>query len=198
MRHCVPKIVLAGTLLTLTACGGGGGYSPPSGGGSNTGSTLPPPVGPLSIGLALPTGLIGIETDPTYGAVAGFTQTVFSQTLAFQTGTTITIRNLSSNTQHTLGVLSTTGFTPSAPALAASGGSTIAAGYSSGSINAGASVSATLGAAGVYYIGCAYHYANAPGGMRTALNVTAAANPTPGPTATPPPPSNGGGGYGGY
>jgi len=186
---------LAALAVSLAACGGGaaGGYSPP---GTTGGTTSSPPTGVSSftIGFALPDGTIGVVKDPTFGTVGGYTQNVYSQTIAFPPGTVVTLRNLSTSTDHTLNVLSTTGF-PAAPSLptTASGGTALTAGYTSGTIHGGQSVSVTLSTPGVYYIGCAYHYMDAIS-MRDVIQVSSSA--VPGPQATPQP-SSGGGGFGG-
>lgn len=192
MRYKIREIVLVIAACALSACGGGGGgsYSPPSGGGGG-GPTGPQSLPPQTIGLSLPSGLIGVENDPTFGAVGGYTQTVYSQTLAFQTGTTVTIQNLG-GVPHTLNVLSTTAFPANGPTTTAASGTTLGTGFATGPINPGATVTAMLGAIGTYFLGCAFHYANAPGGMRTALIVTGTANPQPGPQATPGPATTGG------
>jgi plastocyanin len=110
--------------------------------------------------------------------------------LAFAPGTTVTIKNLSSTTAHTLNVLSTSSF-PASPTLSttASGSSSLDANYTSGSIAPGGTVTVTLSNPGTYYIGCAYHYMTSPS-MRDVLLVSA--NATPGPQATPQPTSGGG------
>lgn len=183
----------------LAACGGGGGgssgsgYTPPGGGVSST----PPPggVGTNTIGISLPSGAIGTVKDPTYGVVGGYTQTVYSQVLAFPVGTTVTLKNLSSTTPHTLNVLSTSAFPANpTPSTSASGSSSLDGSYASGSISPGGSVTVTLATAGTYYIGCAYHYFNSPS-MRDVLVV---GNATPGPQATPQAGSSGTPGPGGY
>ncbi len=185
---------LAALAVSLAACGGGaaGGAAPPG----STGTTSSPPTGvsSLTIGFALPDGTIGVVNDPTFGTVGGYTQNVYSQAIAFPPGTVVTIRNLSTSTDHTLNVLSTTGF-PAAPSLptTASGGTTLAAGYTSGTLHGGQSASITLANAGTYYIGCAYHYMDAIS-MRDVIQVSASA--VPGPQATPQP-TAGGGGLGG-
>ncbi|HEV2260932.1 MAG TPA: hypothetical protein VGR69_01420 [Candidatus Rubrimentiphilum sp.] len=176
---------LATVAVSLAACGGGygggSGYTAPGGGTTGT----PTGVGSFTIGFALPDGTIGQVNDPTFGKVGGYTQNVYSQTIAFPPGTTVTLRNLSAATDHTLNVLSTTGF-PASPTLStnASGGSTLAAGYSSGTVHGGGTLSLLLANAGTYYIGCAYHYMDAVS-MRDVIQVNAAA--TPGPQATPQP-----------
>lgn len=196
MNKQVLAVCLAVTAM-LPACGGGGstGGTLPGNGG-NGGGNGPSGVGPLTIGFALPDGTIGTVNTPPFGVVGGYTQSVYSQTLAFPPGTVLKLQNLSSSTPHTLNVLSTTAF-PVSPALstAASGGSTLAMGYASGAIAPGSSVSVTLGAAGTYYIGCGFHYNDAVS-MRDVIQV--ASNATPGPQATPQPDTGGGIGGGKY
>jgi plastocyanin len=195
--------VLAGGILALAACGGGGGgggssYTPPSASGSP--SYTPPPVtNSTTISMGLPTGL-GVENDPTWGSVGGYSQSQYSQVLAFPVGTVVTIHNSSTSLQHTLNVIGTVNAPPVSwpanPSLStsASGGSTLSTSYASGSIAPGGSVTVTLSTAGTYLIACAYHYASNQ--MRDILEVSNSA--TPGPQATPPPVSGGGGGgYGG-
>jgi plastocyanin len=190
MRIKFPQIALVIAALALSACGGGGSggggggsYTPPAtGGGSGSQGTLQN-LPAQTIGISLPSGVIGVENDPTFGQIGGFTQTIYSQTLAFQTGTTVTLENLGS-APHTLNVLSTTAFPAAGPATTtASGGTVITTGYASGPLSPGATITATLGAIGTYFIGCAFHYLPAPQ-MRSALIVTAAPNPVPGPQAT--------------
>lgn len=180
-------------VATLAACGGGYGggsnaYTPP---GSSPGA--PPGVGAMTIGFALPTGQIGTVNTP-FGMIGGYTQSVYSQVIAFPPGTTVTLRNLSSNTPHTLNVLSMSSF-PANPTLdtTASGGTTLSSTYRSGTLNAGATASLTLATAGTYYIGCAFHYMNTPS-MRGIIEVSSSA--TPGPQGSPPP-GMGSGGAGG-
>lgn len=177
----------------VAACGGYGGggsnYSPPGGGGGSGG---PPPVGTMTIGFALPSGAIGTVNTP-FGVIGGYTQQVYSQVIAFPTGTTVTLKNLSSNTQHTLNVLSMTGFTSNNLETTASGGDVLAAGFRSGAINGGGTMSLKLTNAGTYFVGCAFHYTSSPS-MRGVIEVSSSA--TPGPSGTPPP--NTGGGGGGY
>ena len=185
--------------LALAACGGGGGGGGYGGGGGG-GMNPPPPtgVGANTIGVSLPTSTIGVENDPTWGVVGGFTQSVRSQVLAFPVGATITITNLSSGTVHTLNVVGTSGGPPpSWPAGAggatASGGGVLSSTYASGNLNPGASVAVMLSNPGTFLIGCSYHYVSNT--MRTVLQVSNSA--VPGPQATPPP-GGGGGGGGGY
>ncbi len=192
MKRLLPPIaVLVGALLS--ACGGGGGgaaapvavttVSP------STGPTTAPTAAPQVITMALPGGsAIGTETDPTFGLIGGYTESVYSQVLAFVPNAQVMILNgqpTSNATPHTLNVLSTASF-PASPTLTttASGGSTLAAGFQSGAINAGApAVGPITLTAGTYYIGCGFHYLS--NGMRTVLVVAAAA--TPGPQGTPVP-----------
>jgi hypothetical protein len=184
-------IFLAVVATALVAgCGGGS-----SGGGSMAPASVPVPTPtatavvtatPQEIIMSLPgsTG-IGTQTDPVYGAIAGYTEQTFSQVLGFVPGAQIMIVNGQSAAQatpHTLNVLSQTSF-PANPTLTqtASGGSTIAAGFQSGTVSAATTIGPFTLTAGLYYIGCGFHYLS--NGMRTVLNVAAAA--TPGPQATP-------------
>lgn len=189
MRSSFPAIALCAALLS--ACGGAGAYSPPA-----SAPAGPTDVPPLVIGLALPSGTIGIENDPVFGAVGGFTQQTYSQVLAFAPGTTVRIQNLSASTVHTLNVIGTVSGAPafpSAPLLSTAAAGTpgvLDASYASGNIAAGALSAPLTLTAGAYYLGCAYHYAG-PTNMRSVLVVSAGA--TPGPQATP---ASGSGGAG--
>lgn len=167
---------------SLAACGGGG---------SSSGA---PPVGPIATNpplstqqvviAALPTTVMGTRTDATFGPIGGYTQQTYSQVLGFAPGTQIMVQNGQTTTPHTLGVVSTTAFDAGgALSATASGGSTIQAGFNTGTIGAGAQAGPFTLVAGTYYLGCAFHYGNASS-MRTVLQV--AANATPGPQATPP------------
>jgi hypothetical protein len=186
--------LLAATMsLAVSACGGGGGSTPPAAPAAVSTATpvpaSPPTATPQEITMSLPgaTG-IGTQTDPTFGAIAGYTQQTYSQILAFVPGAQIMIVNgqaATSATPHTLNVLSQTAF-PASPTLGttANGGTTISAvGFSTGSVAAGTTIGPFTLAAGLYYIGCGFHYLS--NGMRTVLDVAAAA--TPGPQATPVP-----------
>jgi plastocyanin len=125
--------------------------------------------------------------DPFWNArLGGYTQQQFSQALGFPPGTMLTITNISKSIHHTLNVVKKISgppanfpTNPNLP-LNASGGK-LKKGYASGSINPGSSVSVTLGKAGIYLIGCHFHYSS---GMRDVLVV--GKNATPGPQATPP------------
>lgn len=200
MRRRNQIVILGfGLAAALAACGGGGGSYAPSGGGGGGSSTPPPPPvtqAANTIGLGLPSGTLGTVSTSQYGVVGGYTQQTYSQVLAFAPGTTVTIKNLSGTTPHTLNVLSTSSF-PMNPTLSttASGSSSLDANYASGSIAPGGSVTVTLATAGTYYIGCAYHYGITPS-MRDVLLVSASA--TPGVQATPQPQATSSSNPGGY
>ncbi len=121
--------------------------------------------------------------------LGGFTQTKRTQSLAFPPGTKITIHNLSSSITHTLDVVKVISGPPAIfppnPNLSipAKGHGKLEAGYASGPISPGKSVTVTLVKAGTYEIGCAFHYGE---GMRDVLVVKKGAKP--GPQATPPSP----------
>lgn len=185
---------------TLAACGGGGGGTSGGGGGgipSNPAPTQTPVSNQQVITMALPTTAMGVRNDPTFGVIGGYTQQQYSQTLAFAPGSQVMISNGQAGTPHTLGVVSTTSFDSGAAlSTSATGGNTIQAGFNTGSVNGDTIVGPFTLAAGLYYIGCAFHYQSNQ--MRTVLNV--AANATPGPQATQPPgqpspPPPGGFGY---
>jgi len=168
----------------VAACTNGGGL-----GGIGSGSAAPSPLPSAGIGVGIPTGKIGVENDPVWGTVGGYTQSKTSQVLAFPPGAKITIENLSSNTPHTLNVIATrSGPPPRFPknpdlTFSPRGNGVFGADYASGSLNPGASVTVTLSKPGIYLIGCAYHYVEF--NMRDVIEVTAGA--TPGPTASPGP-----------
>jgi len=182
--------------FALAACSGGGG-----GGGGNGPMPVqtPTPTTQNQVTMALPTSVIGTTTAGALGAIGGYTQSVYSQTLGFVPGQQIMIKNGQSTTPHTLGDTGASGSFPAGqPAtltLAGTGSSTLSAGWQSGTINPTQSIGPITLSAGTYLIGCAYHYAS--NGMRDVLVVAAGA--TPGPQASPPPgstpPPGGGGGY---
>ena len=190
MRVFLPAL-LAGVLLSACGGGGGGGTTPAAATTATPTSapTVAATAAPQVITMALPTTAIGTETDPTYGLIAGYTEAVYSQVLAFVPNAVVMFVNgqpAASAVPHTLDVISATnGSTtfPANPTLAttASGGSALAAGFNSGTINAGTTIGPITLTAGTYFIGCGYHYAS--NGMKTVLVVGAAA--TPGPQATP-------------
>jgi plastocyanin len=184
-------VALAG--LAAAACGGGGV------GGANGGIVMLPSIdNELSLYAVLPKDTIGeelpyegvgtIKSKKWQATLGGFTQTTYSQALGFPPGTKITIRNLSKSITHTLDVVKVVtkppAIFPQAPKLSipAKGGGKLQLGYASGPIKPGKSVTMTLVKAGIYLIGCAFHYHS---GMRDVLVVEAHA--TPGPQATPAP-----------
>lgn len=180
-----PALGLGALVLAVAgACTNGGGLvNAPGGGGA------PSPLPSAAIGVAIPTGKIGVENDPVWGTVGGYTQDKTSQILAFPPGSTITIQNLSQNTPHTLNVITTTKGPPpkwpSNPSLtfSPSGNGVLGVKYASGSLNPRATVKVKLSNPGIYLIGCAYHYFGL--NMRDVIQVVASA--TPGPTASPGP-----------
>ena len=189
-KFAVLSLALAAGILA--ACGGRG-----AGTGGGTSYALPP-MGDLAVDATLPKHAIGEEL-PTYlgtiklkgwndAVVGGFTQTHYSQTLAFPPGTTITIHNVSKTEEHTFNVIKEIAGThvrfPSNPTMSvtAHGGKQLEVGYASGPIKPGGSVTVVLAKAGTYLVGCAFHYQS--NGMRDILVVKAGAKP--GPQATPP------------
>jgi protein SCO1 len=170
--------------VAIAACTNGGGLGGIGGGGAS-----PSPLPSSAIGVAIPIGKIGVEDDPVWGTISGYTQEQTSQILAFPPGTKITIKNLSSVDPHTLNVIAETNgpppHWPASPSLSfsPSGNGVLGAGYASGSLSPGASVTVKLSNVGIYLIGCAYHYVEY--NMRDIIQVVAGA--TPGPTASPGP-----------
>jgi protein SCO1 len=168
----------------VAACTNGGGLGSIGGGG---GAPSPFPSG--GIGVGIPSGKIGVENDPTWGTISGYTQNQTSQVLAFPPGAKIAIKNLSTTTPHTLNVLALANGPPpqwpKSPSLSfsPSGNGILGVGYASGVINPGSSVMVTLSKVGTYLIGCAFHYVS--NNMRDVIQVVAGA--TPGPTASPGP-----------
>lgn len=176
----------------LAACTGRGG--PSTTGGSSY--LLPSSFSNVAIVATLPSDTVGEElpsegvgtiADPFWKAtLGGFTQTNYSQALGFPPNTKITVENLSKDISHTFNfvkkIKGPPANFPSNPSLStqASGGN-FKKGYASGSISPGKSVSVMLAKAGVYLIGCAFHYGE---GMHDVLVVKKSA--TPGPEGTPP------------
>jgi hypothetical protein len=149
-------------------------------------STPAPTTGPSTqqvVTMAEPDTAIGSVVTPTFGLVGGYTQQTYSQVLGFAPGSQIMIRNGQAAVPHTFSVISTTGFVGAPTSLTASGGSTIAAGFNTGTVNGGTLIGPFTLSAGTFFVGCVFHYASE--NMRTVLVV--AANATPGPQATPPP-----------
>ncbi len=185
--------------LALAACGGRSA-------GSAAGSTVMlPPMGDLVISATLPKDTIGEELpgEGVYSVdsvkwkamLGGFTQESRSQSLGFPPNTKLTIRNLSPKNTHTLDVVKVISGPPAVfprgakLSVKAKGDGKLEAGYASGPIKPGKSITVTLSKPGIYLIGCAFHYSL---GMHDVLVVESKA--TPGPQATPTP--NGGGGSG--
>jgi plastocyanin len=141
-----------------------------------------------TISEELPAEGLGMVDDPHWNAtLGGFTQQQFSQALGFAPGTKITIKNISSSITHTLDVVEKIKGPPAKfpqnPNLPLNPtGGKLKKGYASGPIDWGSSVTVTLGRAGIYLIGCHFHYSE---GMRDVLVVAKGA--TPGPQATAPP-----------
>ncbi|MBV8196638.1 MAG: hypothetical protein JO263_00765 [Candidatus Eremiobacteraeota bacterium] len=142
-----------------------------------------------TIGEELPSAGLGQIKDEKWEALlGGYTQQKYSEQLAFPPGTKITIRNLSKTTPHTLDVVKVIAKPPAAfpknPNLSvhAHGHGRLEVGYASGIIKPGKSVTVLLVKAGIYEIGCAFHYAE---GMHDVLVVGKFARH--GPQATPPP-----------
>jgi plastocyanin len=186
--------------IAVSACAGrmtGGNAAAPGG----ATYVLPPLDSDLVIVANLPKNTIG-EEKPAEGLgmvkspkweseVGGYTQERYSQTLGFPPGTKITVRNLSKTTEHTLDVVKVISKPPAIfpknPKLLvpAHGHGRLEAGYASGPIKPGHSVTITLVNDGVYLIGCAFHYHE---GMHDVFVVNKHA--APGKEATPPPTSH--------
>jgi len=168
----------------IAACTNGGGLGSVGGGGAS-----PSPFPSGGIGVGIPTGKIGVETDPSWGTVSGYTQNQTSQVMAFPPGSKITVKNLSATTPHTLNVVALASAPPAnfppSPSLSfsPSGNGVLSAGYASGVLNPQSTVTLTLSKPGIYLIGCAFHYIEFK--MRDVIQVVAGA--TPGPTASPGP-----------
>lgn len=185
--------IVAGVLVACAGRSGGGNMLP------QTANVELPQIGPdLRIEAAMPKNTVGVEYMPEglgsikmkfwKTVVGGFTQSTYSQTLAFPPGTKITIRNISKSDTHTLNVVSEVSGPPAnfpaSPQLSvkAHGKGIFGTGYASGPLAPGKSVTVTLNKEGTYLIGCAYHYKY---GMRDIVQVSSKAKP--GPQATKPP-----------
>jgi plastocyanin len=185
--------------LAVSACGGrmtGSNIASPAGGTY----VLPPLDSDLVMVAVLPKDTIGEERpDEGLGSIksgkwkavlGGYTQQRYSQSLGFPPGTKITIRNLSHNTEHTLDVVRVIDGPPAVfpknPKLSipARGKGRLEAGYASGPIKPGKSITVRLAKGGIYLIGCAFHYHQ---GMHDVLVVRP--NAGPGQQATAPPTS---------
>ena len=142
-----------------------------------------------TVGEELPSAGLGTYNSPFWKAtVGGFTQQQYSETLGFPPGTKITLRNLSKTTPHTMNVIMEIKGPPAKfpknPSLPTSpnGHGIFGAGFRSGIIQPGKSVTITLSKEGSYLIGCAFHYSL---GMRDVVVVKKGAKP--GQEASPPP-----------
>ncbi len=135
----------------------------------------------------LPSEGIGTVNDSFWDAtLGGFTQEKYAQALGFPPGTKLTIKNISSDISHTLNVIQKNSGPPadfpSDPKLSTTPhGTTIKVGFASGAISPGATATVTAKKAGIYLIGCAFHYHE---GMMDVLVIAKGA--TPGPQGTPP------------
>jgi plastocyanin len=191
MSKRIAALSLAAVAAALAACAGrdasqagGNSYALPSFSKSIAIiATLPK----NTIGEELPSEGVGTINDTYWKAtLGGFTQSNYSQALGFPPGTKITLMNISKDITHTLDYVAKikkppANF-PSDPSLPVSAsGKKFGKGYASGPISPGKSVTITLGKAGIYLIGCAFHYSE---GMHTVLVINK--NATPGPEGTPP------------
>jgi plastocyanin len=170
-----------------------------SGNGGGVETVMLPPLAPdlvvfatvprKTIGEELPSeGLGTYHSDKWNATFGGFTQETRSQALGFKPNTKLTIVNLSHDITHTLDVVKEIKGPPADfPAnpklsISAQGHGKLETGYASGPIKPRKSVTVTLVKAGIYLIGCAFHYHE---GMRDVLVVEPDASP--GPQGTPPP-----------
>lgn len=174
--------------LVLAACGHYNAVPGSTGSGmmaaQRTALTIEKAVPPKTIGFELPGEGLGVIVDPKYGPLGGYTQKTRSQVIAFKPGVTITLLNLSKSLSHTLNVVGLNGFPANPTLIIGPSGGPLQAGYASGVISPGKSVTVTLSKAGIYYVGCYFHYHSIPS-MRDVIKVKAGA--TPGPQATPTP-----------
>lgn len=188
------KMILGGAALlalALAACGGQAGA--PGGG-----QTVVMPMGHgLVIEAAMPKDTIGeelpgeglytVQPAPWKAELGGMTQQTRSQALGFPPGTKLTIRNLSKQYTHTLDVVKVIKGPPAVfprnitLRKEGAGNRMLEAGYASGPIKPGHAVTVTLAKAGIYLIGCAYHYPY----MHDVIVVESRATPGPQATATP-------------
>ncbi len=181
-------------VVALAACGGRYGSSTASDGTTFTLPGMPDmtftAISPDKKGQImekLPSEGLGTVKDPFWMAtLGGYTQQQFSEALGFAPKTKLTITNGSTSLPHTLNVVAKIkgppAMFPGNPSLPQNpSGGKLQKGYASGAIEPGKSVTVTLGKAGIYLIGCAFHYHE---GMQDVFVVHAGA--TPGPQATPP------------
>lgn len=151
-----------------------------------------------TIGEELPgQGVGSVKSVKWASGLGGFTQQKYSQSLGFSPHTKITITNLSTTTTHTINVVKEISGPPAnfpkgaKLSVDARGGSNFETGYASGPIKPGKSVTVTLAKAGIYLIGCAFHYTL---GMHDVIVVEEHA--APGPQGTAPPKGGGSGSSG--
>lgn len=188
-------LVVAFAAALLASCAGGN-----SGTATNGSSFALPHMPDLKITVTYPKGMagtgtiseelpgegLGVISDPFWKAnLGGYTQQQFSQALGFPPGTKLTITNISKSITHTLNVVKKIkgppAKFPNVTLPLGPLGTKLQKGYASGAISPGKSVTVTLGKAGIYLIGCHFHYHS---GMQDVLVVKA--NATPGPQATAP------------
>ncbi|HXO17936.1 MAG TPA: hypothetical protein VN909_07180 [Candidatus Dormibacteraeota bacterium] len=197
MSRKTAALAVAFAAALLAACAGRYGNSTASNGSSFALPNMPDfkitatyPKGMAGSGTImeeLPAEGLGTVKDPFWNAtLGGYTQQQFSQALGFPPGTKLTIMNISKSITHTLNVVKKikgppANF-PANPMLPLGPlGTKLQKGYASGAIGPGKTVSVTLGKAGIYLIGCHFHYHS---GMQDVLVV--GKNATPGPQATAP------------
>lgn len=173
-----------GRMLGGTTSSGGGTYLLPS---FDSDLAIVANVPKDTIGEELPSEGLGQIKDPKWKALlGGYTQMSRSQALGFPPGTKITIHNLSKRLSHTLDVVAEINGppahfpkNPNLP-IGKHGNGMLQKGYASGAIHPGKSVTVTLSKAGIYLIGCAFHYHS---GMHDVLVVERRAKPGPQATA---------------
>jgi plastocyanin len=180
--------------LAISACGGRMTNENSMAGGT----VMLPPMGDLAVYAMMPKRTIGEEL-PGEGLgqlksvkwkamLGGYTQQTYSESLGFPPGTKITIRNVSRKNTHTMDVVKvitkSPAIFPKNPQLSvgAKGDGKLLAGYASGPIKPGQSVTVTLVKDGIYLIGCAFHYSS---GMHDVVVVGKYARPGPQATAAP-------------
>lgn len=193
MSRKLAPLAIAFAAAVLAACAGRDG-----GAATQDASALPgmpdlrftatlPDGSTKTVSEELPVEGLGTIDDPHWKAtLGGYTQQQFSQALGFPPGTKLTITNISKSFTHTLNVVKKIKKAPAKfpanPTLSLNpSGGDLQKGYASGAISPGKTVSVTLGKAGIYLIGCHFHYHE---GMQDVFVVEA--NATPGPQATAP------------
>lgn len=194
MSRKLAALSVALAAVVLAACAGR--YGGPSGANSTSfgmpgmpdlSFTATMPDGTGTIREELPSEGLGTIHDKFWSAtLGGYTQQQFSQALGFAPRTKLTIKNISTSISHTLNVVKKISgppaMFPSNPSLGTTpSGGRLQKGYRSGVIKPGSSVTVTLGKAGIYLFGCAFHYHS---GMQDVFVVHSGA--TPGPQATAP------------